>query len=268
MSGLNAANVMIPGRGAIFTAAPGTPAPDYKLLDPANPPAGWECLGHTSKENSVALGKSGGEATSYGSWWAEALAVTYDATSWDISVGALQVDAGVLDLAFNGSIDNDGGYIVPSEVVAVDKAIFVLAVQGSKRMGLYLPKVSVTLGDAPTFDPTKLFEVPLKGTVLSSENGLMKWYHPGLETAVALVVSSASPADSAPGGTTVTITGTGFVGATGVNFGAVAAANPTFVSDTEIQAVVPNGGNASVPITVKKNGETSNALPYQRTAAA
>lgn len=182
MAGMNAANVIIPGRGAIFTADPLTAAPAYKTMSPESPGTGWVSLGHTSKENAVALGKEGGEATTYDSWWAAALAVTYSSNTWSVTINALQIDAGVLDLAFNGEVDEDGGYIVPAEVEAVDKALFILAVQGSKRMGLYLPKVSITLGDAPSFDPTKLFEVPLAASVLANENTLMKWYHPALET--------------------------------------------------------------------------------------
>lgn len=181
MAGMNAANVMIPGRGAIFTAPVLTAAPDYKTMTPDAPGVGWECLGHTSKDNSVALSKSGGDVTSFDSWWTSALAVIYGSNTWSVSVGALQIDAGVLDLAFNGTVDTDGGYIVPATVQAVDKALFILAVQGTKRMALYLPKVSITLGDAPTFDPSKLFEVPLSAAVLADENTLMKWYHPGLE---------------------------------------------------------------------------------------
>lgn len=184
--GMNAANVMIPGRGAIFLAAPLTDAPAYKTMTPDTPGTGWECLGHTSKDNSVALSKSGGDVTSYDSWWSSALAVTYGSNTWNITVGALQIDAGTLDLAFNGTVDTDGGYIVPAAVQAVDRALFVLAMQGDKRMGLYLPKVSITLGDAPTFDPTKLFEIPLSAAVLADENTLMKWYHPGLETIPAV----------------------------------------------------------------------------------
>lgn len=184
--GMNAANVMIPGRGAIFTAEPLTTPPDYKMMTPDTPGEGWTCLGHTSKDNSVALSKSGGDVTSFDSWWTSALAVIYGSNTWNITVGALQIDTGTLDLAFNGTLDpEDGGYIVPAAVEAVDKALFVLAMQGNKRMGLYLPKVSITLGDAPTFDPTKLFEVPLSAAVLADENTLMKWYHPGLEAIAA-----------------------------------------------------------------------------------
>ena len=184
MAGMNAANVIIPGRGAIFTAAPLTDAPAYKSMTPDMPGTGWTSLGHTSKDNAVALSKDGGDVTQFDSWWTAAIAVIYGANSWKINVNALQIDAGVLDLAFNGTVDTDGGYIVPAAVEAVDKALFVLAIQGDKRMGLYLPKVSITLGDAPSFDPTKLFEIPLTAAVLADENTLMKWYHPGLEAAV------------------------------------------------------------------------------------
>lgn len=177
--------VIIPGRGAIFTADPTTAPPAYKTMTPDLPGQGWTCLGHTSKDNNVALGKDGGDSTQYNSWWEDALAVTYESVSWSITVNALQIDAGVLDLAFSGDLDDDGGYVVPSVVNAVEKALFVLALQGTKRMGLYLPKVSITLGDAPEFDPGALFEVPLSANVLSADNALMKWYHPALDAALA-----------------------------------------------------------------------------------
>lgn len=182
MAGMNAAAVIIPGRGAVFSADSGTTPPAYLTMTPAAPGTGWTCLGHTSKDNSVALNKDGGDATSYDSWWQAALAVTYDPNKWSVNVNPLQMEVGVLDLAFNGSLDEDNGYIVPSSIVAVEKALFVLAMQGTNRMGLYLPKVSITLGDAPSFDPTKLFEIPLTGQILDSDGALMKWYHPALET--------------------------------------------------------------------------------------
>jgi len=180
---MNSNAVIIPGRGAVFTGEPEIDPPDYKIMTPTTPGSGWTSLGHTSKENAVGLSKEGGDVTQFDSWWADALAVIYGSISWNITVNALQIDKGVLDLAFNGTIADDGGYIVPASVTAVDRALFVLALQGEKRMGLYLPKVSITLGDAPTFDPGALFEVPLSAAVLSAENELMRWYHPALETA-------------------------------------------------------------------------------------
>lgn len=266
MAGMNAANVIIPGRGAIFLAAPSTAPLAYKTATPDVPgTAGWACLGHTSKDNSVALSKDGGEAQSYDSWWAAALAVVYDPTTWNVTVNALQIETGVLDLAFNGTIDTDGGYIVPAQVEAVDRAVFILAMQGTKRMGLYLPRVSITLGDAPSFDPSKMFEIPLTGAILADGDKVMKWYHPGLELQAASVVTAATPS-AAVAGAVVTITGTGFNGTTGVKFGAVSATSFTVVSDTSLTAVMPAGTAGSSPITVLEGAFVSNAFTYTRGA--
>ncbi|MEV6326077.1 IPT/TIG domain-containing protein, partial [Nocardia sp. NPDC051787] len=69
--------------------------------------------------------------------------------------------------------------------------------------------------------------------------------------------------DSGPetGGDTVTLTGTGFTGATAVDFGASTAVSFTVVSDTVISAVVP-AGTGSVNVTVASAGGVSNLLAY------
>ena len=52
------------------------------------------------------------------------------------------------------------------------------------------------------------------------------------------------------GGTTVTITGTGFTGATAVSFGGIPATSFTVVSDTQIQATAPAGQAGTVDVEV------------------
>ncbi len=64
----------------------------------------------------------------------------------------------------------------------------------------------------------------------------------------APVVTSFDPT-SGPVGASVTVTGTGFTGATSVSFGAIAATSYTVDSDTQITAVVPSGF-AHAPIKV------------------
>jgi len=73
---------------------------------------------------------------------------------------------------------------------------------------------------------------------------------------VAPAVTGLSPT-SGPAGTSVTITGTGFTGATGVDFGTTPAASfiPP-VSDTSITAVSP-AGTGVVDVTVTTSGVTS-----------
>jgi hypothetical protein len=61
----------------------------------------------------------------------------------------------------------------------------------------------------------------------------------------------------AAGGTTVTVTGTFFAGATAVSFGAASAASFTVISPGVIQAVSPPGSRGSVYVTVTNHVGTS-----------
>ncbi len=73
----------------------------------------------------------------------------------------------------------------------------------------------------------------------------------------APAVTGLSPASGpAAGGTTVTITGNGFTGATAVGFGSQPASSFTVVSDTEIQAVAPPqaAGRADVEVVTPAGG--------------
>ena len=75
----------------------------------------------------------------------------------------------------------------------------------------------------------------------------------------APTVTAISPANgSTAGGTTVTITGTGFALATAVNFGSTAAAAFTVVNATTITATSP-AGTGIVDVTVTNSGGTSAA---------
>ncbi|WP_425565424.1 IPT/TIG domain-containing protein, partial [Pedococcus aerophilus] len=61
------------------------------------------------------------------------------------------------------------------------------------------------------------------------------------------------------GGTTVTITGTGFTSSATVKFGSVNAAGVTVLSSTQLTAVSPAGSPGSVDVSVTTSGGTSPA---------
>jgi PGF-pre-PGF domain-containing protein len=84
----------------------------------------------------------------------------------------------------------------------------------------------------------------------------------GPVSAAAPTVTKINPT-SGPliGGTTVTITGTGFTGATAVKFGTTAATSYTVVSATSITAVSPVGSAGTVDVTVTTPGGTSATSP-------
>ncbi|MGQ4596623.1 IPT/TIG domain-containing protein [Nocardia sp. R6R-6] len=78
----------------------------------------------------------------------------------------------------------------------------------------------------------------------------------------APTLTSIAPASgSVTGGTTVTLTGTGFTGATAVFFGILPATSFTVNSATQITAVSPVG-LGTVPVTVTTPGGTSNGVSY------
>jgi hypothetical protein len=87
----------------------------------------------------------------------------------------------------------------------------------------------------------------------------------------APVITAISPSSGSPaGGTSVTVSGTGFTGATRVGFGGLAASNYTVVSDSQITAVSPAQTGAHYVIVTGPGGSSANvpADIYSYTAAA
>jgi hypothetical protein len=75
------------------------------------------------------------------------------------------------------------------------------------------------------------------------------------------VTGVSPPSGPLSGGTTVTITGTGFTGATAVSFGTVPAASFTVVSDIQITAVSPAQSACLVDVTITTPGWVSAVVP-------
>ncbi|MFE9324952.1 IPT/TIG domain-containing protein [Nocardia sp. NPDC052278] len=75
-------------------------------------------------------------------------------------------------------------------------------------------------------------------------------------------ITSISPTSGpTTGGTSVTITGTGFTGPTTVRFGTTATTF-TLDSPTQITAIAPAGSVGTVQVTVTTSAGTSNGVPY------
>jgi hypothetical protein len=83
------------------------------------------------------------------------------------------------------------------------------------------------------------------------------------------ITSVTPPNGAVTGGTVVTITGTGFTGATSVTFGQVAAASFTVDSDTQITATTPPGttGVSSVVVTTLAGSSVAASFRYDPSSA-
>ncbi len=125
---------------------------------------------------------------------------------------------------------------------------------------------SATHIDAGTVDLTPLITGTYNVVVINSDgtqgvlqNGFTALYFP------PPVITGISPPSGSPsGGTTVSITGTGFTGATAVKFGGTAARSFTFNSDTSITASSPALAAGTVDITVTAAGGTSATTAADR----
>lgn len=80
---------------------------------------------------------------------------------------------------------------------------------------------------------------------------------------VAPTVTGATPADVVEAGT-VTLTGTGFIGTTGVTVGGTAATSFSVTSDTSMTFEMPAGAAGSAPIVVTNAAGSSSSFPYTR----
>jgi len=83
---------------------------------------------------------------------------------------------------------------------------------------------------------------------------------PGGNTSSQLAISSVGP-NSGPttGGTSVTVSGTGFTSSASVSFGGVTAPTVTYVSSTELQAIAPSHASGTVSVAVAESPHNQSA---------
>jgi len=274
--GVNATQKQIPGHGTVFFAAPNTlpgpnPLANFSLT---TGPSGWENLGHTSKDNLPSFSRDGGDVNKLDSWLVDGIGTIVDAVAWSLGINPIQVDKNVLDMAFQGFIDSDGGYVIPSASNGLAKALFLYMTDGTGQLGFWMPSTTLFLGDVPSFDPSKFVEMPLSASispvtdtaVIPATNGtpgLMKLYKSGL-TVLTPTVLTVTPSGQGTGAQVV-ITGYNLTGATAVKFGSTTA-QFTVIDDTRIVATLPTGSAGSSPVTVTNATGTSSPVAYTRAA--
>ena len=123
------------------------------------------------------------------------------------------------------------------------------------------PATSVTVVSATQLLATSPGGTGSVDVTVSNGNGTSPTSPADLFAYEAPTVTAVSP-DFGPagGGTSVTVTGTGFVGDSGVNFGGTPATSVTVVSATQLLATSP-GGTGSVDVTVSNGNGTSPTSP-------
>jgi hypothetical protein len=191
------------------------------VVDPNNPGTAYEGINFFTTGSGGLVYKT----TNFGSSWT------------DVSKNLLNSPVWALALSADGSTVYAG----------TDVGLYATSNSGStwSVFGTGLPNVQVT----------DLEVVPSLNLLAAGTYGRGLWV---ISTAPAPTVSGVSPTSGpAAGGTTVLITGTGFTGATAVQFGNVSASSFTVNSDTQISAVSPAQAAGTVDVTVANPNGTS-----------
>lgn len=171
---LTDAAVLIPGAGSIYLAPTGTPAPSDPNSTPTSP---WVDVGHTSREDGLTISRDGGDAETVGTWQNANLRERREPTTWTVGFQLHQVDETSLRLFFGGGTAEDGHFSAPASPIAQEHALYVVMVDGTNKVGLYVPKVSILASDDVEVDVENFLSFPVTATVLSmSGANLLEWF--------------------------------------------------------------------------------------------
>jgi serine protease len=153
-----------------------------------------------------------------------------------------------------GSLTVDGSSATSGVAATVDLAVGSNLVDivstGPGGYGSVTYSVTITRADVTPTPPSP--PAPAPGPAPAPDSGSGGGSSPGGENAVAgLAVTSFAPiSGTTAGGTLVTVSGSGFTGASQVLFGAAAAQIVAVVSDTTIQVLSPPGRAGTYTVTV------------------
>jgi hypothetical protein len=139
----------------------------------------------------------------------------------------------------------------------------------------FTPDATVDFGSTPATDvivvsPTDLTATSPAGTpgtsvpvTVTTDGGTSSSVPFGYD-ALPTIASGGITPDAGPtgGSTEVTITGTGFTGATAVDFGATPATDLTVVSDSDLTAISPAGPAGTAQVTVTTPAGTTAGAPF------
>ncbi|WHS51386.1 hypothetical protein QM007_05350 [Rothia sp. SD9660Na] len=175
----DADKLVVPGHGTVLVSVTDKADPfDIESFvlgdDTSYPKDQWMPFALTSKENTFAFTKDGGDETVLDVWEFDSMDSSTESATNGFTVNAASMQKSVWDLAYGGGkYDEELKGYAEHETVPVEKSVMVIFAHGGKRAGAYMRKVKITAGDAPDISPDNFFETQLKGTILTPD--VMTW---------------------------------------------------------------------------------------------
>ena len=256
---------------------PGPPAPTVTSISPTSgPPAGGTTVTITGTGFTYIQSVKFGSVAASG--WSASGSTTIQTTSPAHIAGTVDVTVTTLDGTSATSAADNFTYGTPPPVPTVTSISptggaaaggTVVTVTGTGFIGATAVKFGVTDATSVTVNSaTQIHATSPAGSGVvhvtvttpggtSAASSADQFTYAGPPPPIPTVTSINPTGGSTAGGTVVTITGTGFTGATAVKFGTVAATGVTVDSDTQIHATSPAASAGMVHVTVTTPGGTS-----------
>lgn len=265
--GTNESNLFVPGstRDAIYLAPLGTTLPTDITTDPVE--LGFEHVGwlHT---DGIVEAASGSKTEIRGHQGQAVVRTRIDSPGTSFAFQALETKPQTTALRYDEKSTEVVGGVrktrrSPGQKVSARAAVIdVFDADFNERQERHvIAHVDITPNGDRTYAGTDIAGYPFTADVIGEYD---TYSTIGVaDEAVAPTLTAVSPT-SAAAGATVTLTGTGFTGATAVRFGSANAASFAVVSDTSITAVVPTGSAGSAAVKVVKGSDESATVPFSR----
>lgn len=185
--------VFTAAKGYIFTAVAGLQAPtpaDVAAFDPATgitsldsdgvTPVPWVSLGHTSREDLPEFGFDGGDSEVKGTWQnASFKQVVSEAPVDYVTFHLHQFDEAGLELYYgttNGTATAGVFQVNDAPVNSIEKALLIVMVDGTAKIGFHATKVGVKREDAIALAVDEFSVLPLRATFLKhNEAPMFAW---------------------------------------------------------------------------------------------
>ena len=182
--------------GYIYTAPVGTapPVPSaisaLNLENPASWAAtGWTSVGHTSEGDLPEFGFEGGDTEVRNSWQKKKLREVMTEDPVDYLTSQLQqFDGDALELYYGANASATPGVfgVAGTGNTRLERAIFVVIVDGTFRIGFHAHKASIRRDDSISLDTEDFGSLPVRATFLQYQSNLLfSWINITLINATA-----------------------------------------------------------------------------------
>lgn len=266
--GIVAENAFIAGSDldAIYLAPLGTPLPDNfdSELDPAFEHLGW------LHSDGITEAATGSKTEIRGHQGQKVVRTRMDTPGTNFSFTALESKPQTNELRYiEKSVEVVNGVRKtrrsPGQKVSPRAAVIDTfdADFTERRIRRVIEHVDITPNGDRVYSGVDIAGYPFIADIISDYDTYETLGAGAVASTTEPVLSSVAPT-SAAADESVTLAGSGFLGATGVRFGSAKAASFTVVSDTQITAVVPAGAAGSAAVKVVKGQLDSDSVAFTR----